>query len=156
MLRSLDINAPLPGTYNPGIQGSGVYPLGNSNPLSLMTSSGVYNQHQLTVNVNAKLSRDISLTGSYGLSRARSNTDGLGTYPANPYDYTGEYGPAANDVRHTVSVNGSIDTKWNIRLSPLLSVQSGAPFDITTGSDVYGRPCSTAAQGLRRTQASRD
>ena len=28
MLRSRDINAPLPGTYDPSVAGSGVYPLG--------------------------------------------------------------------------------------------------------------------------------
>jgi hypothetical protein len=28
-----DINAPVPGTYNPQVAGSGVYPMGSSNPL---------------------------------------------------------------------------------------------------------------------------
>jgi hypothetical protein len=102
-LRSLDINAPLPGT--------GIFPFGNSNLLFLMTSSVVYNQNQLAVNVNARVNREISLTGSYTWNHAKSNTDGLGTFPANPYDYTGEYDPASNDVHHTVSVNGTIDTK---------------------------------------------
>ena len=110
VLRSLDINAPLPGT--------GIFPFGTSNPLFLMTSSGVYNQNQLAVNVNARVNRQLSMTGSYTWNRAKSNTDGLGTFPANPYDYTGEYGPASNDVHHTISVNGTIDTRWNIRLSP--------------------------------------
>jgi hypothetical protein len=139
-LRSLDINAPLPGT--------GVFPFGNPNPLFLMTSSGVYNQDQLAVNVNARVNRKTSLTGSYTWNRAKSNTDGLGTFPANPYDYAGEYGPASNDVHHVVSVNGTIDAKWGLRLSPLLSIQSGAPFDITTGSDVYGTTLFNARPGI--------
>jgi Carboxypeptidase regulatory-like domain len=139
-LRSLDINAPFPGT--------GIFPLGDSNPLFLMTSSGVYNQNQLAVNVNARVSRKISLTGSYTWNHAKSNTDGLGTFPANPYDYAGEYGPASNDIHHAVSVNGTIDTRWGIRLSPLLSVQSGAPFDITAGSDLYGTTLFNARPGI--------
>ena len=60
-------------------------------PLFLMTSSGVYRQNQLSANFNSKLSRAVSLTGSYTFNRARSNTDGLATFPANPYDYAGEY-----------------------------------------------------------------
>ena len=147
-LRSMDINAPLPGTYAVNAPGSGIFPFGNPNPLFLMTSSGVYNQNQLAVNVNAKLNRNVSLTGSYSWNHARSNTDGLGTYPASPYDYTGEYGPAATDIRHTVSVSGTIDTKWNIRLSPLMNIQSGAPFNITTGSDLYGTTLFNARPGV--------
>jgi len=113
-----------------------------------MTSSGVYNQNQLAVNVNARVNRQISLTGAYTWNRAKSNTDGLGTFPANPYDYTGEYGPASNNIHHTVSLNGTIDTRWGIRLSPLLSIQSGAPFNITTGSDLYGTTLFNARPGI--------
>jgi hypothetical protein len=148
ILRSLDINAPLPGMYNPGDPGSGVFPLGTSNPLFLMTSSGVYNQHQLTVNINSRVNRRIALTGFYGLNQARSNSDGLGTFPANPYDYAGEYGPAATDIRHAVNVSGSIDTKWNFRFSPLLTIQSGPPFNITSGSDLYGTTLFNGRPGI--------
>ena len=147
-LRSVDINAPLPETYDPAVPGTGVFPFGNPNPLFLMTSSGVYNQNQLAVNVNAKVKRNVSLTGSYTWNHAKSNTDGLGTFPANPYDSASEYGPAATDIRHTVSASGTIDTKWNIRLSPLINIQSGAPFNITTGSDLYGTTLFNGRPGI--------
>jgi hypothetical protein len=45
-------------------------------------------------------------------------------------------------------VNGSINTKWNVRLSPLVSLQSGAPFDITTGSDLYGTTLFNSRPGI--------
>jgi len=138
MLRSEDINAPLPGTFNPQVPGSGVFPLGKPGPVFLMSSSGIYNQNQLMTNVNARLNSNVSLFGFYMWNHAMSNTDGLSTYPANPYNYTGEYGPAATDVHHRVFVGGSINTKWNVRLSPFMVVQSGPPFDITVGRDVYG------------------
>jgi hypothetical protein len=35
-------------------------------------------------------------------------------------------------------MGGTINTKWSIRLSPLVNIQSAAPFDITAGSDLYG------------------
>ena len=82
------------------------------------------------------------------LNYARSNTDGLGTFPAKPYDFTGEYGPAAMDVRHRVSLSGSINTKWNVRFSPFVIVQSGPPFDITVGRDLYGTTLFNGRPGI--------
>jgi TonB dependent receptor len=89
LLRSEDINAPLPGTYMPAAPESGVFPLGRPGQVLLMKSAGLYNQNQLILNVTAKVNRNISLTGSYLYNRAMSNTDGLGTFPANPYSMAG-------------------------------------------------------------------
>jgi hypothetical protein len=148
MLRSEDINAPLPGTYNPKVHGSGVFPLGSPNPVFLVDSSGLYNQNQLMTNVNSRLNRNVSLFGFYTLNYARSNTDGISTFPANPYSSAGEYGPAANDVRHRMFIGGSIESRWAIRLSPFVSVQTGAPYNITTGSDIYGDTLFNSRPGI--------
>jgi hypothetical protein len=148
MLRSEDINAPLPGTYNPNVRGSGVFPLTTTDPVFLMASDGLYNQNQVITNVNSKLNRNLSLFGFYTLNYARSNTDGLSTFPSNPYSAAGEYGPAATDVRNRVFVGGSIDSRWGLRISPFLSAQSGAPFNITTGSDIYGDTLFNARPGI--------
>jgi hypothetical protein len=43
---------------------------------------------------------------------------------------------------------GSINTKWNVRFNPMLSFQTGAPFNITTGSDVYGTTLFNARPGI--------
>jgi hypothetical protein len=148
ILRSEDINAPLPGTYSANVPGSGVFPLGTSGPVFLMSSSGLYNQNQLIANVTTKLGRGVSLFSFYSLNKAMSNSDGIATFPANPYNYTGEYGPAATDVRHRLTFGGSISTVWNIRLSPFVIVQSGAPFDITAGSDLYGTTLFNGRPGI--------
>ncbi len=148
LLRSRDINAPLSGTFNPLVPGSGVFPLGKPGPVLLMESSGLYNQHQLITNVNARINPNISLSGSYVLNRAKSNTDGLGTFPANQYDFAGEYGPAATDVHHRASVTGSINTRWNVRFSPFVILESGPPFDITVGRDLYGTTLFNGRPGI--------
>jgi hypothetical protein len=153
-LRSSDINAPLPGTFKPGVPASGVFPLGTPGPVFLMESSGLYNQNQLILNMTSRVNAGFSLFGFYVLNKAMSNTDGLGTFPANPYNYAGEYGPASTDVRHRMTVGGSINTRWNIRLSPYVTVQSGPPFDITTGSDLYGTTQFNGRPGIA-TDASR-
>jgi TonB dependent receptor-like, beta-barrel len=148
MLRSQDINTPLPGTYNPDVPNSGVFPYGTAGPIMLMESSGIYNQNQLITNVHARVNSNINLFGVYTLNRAMSNTDGLGTFPANPYDFSGEYGPASTDVRHRMFIGGSLNTRWNVRFSPFVIVQSGRPFDITIGRDLYGNTLFNARPGI--------
>jgi hypothetical protein len=147
-LRSDDINAPLPGTYNPNVAGSGIFPLRQPGAVFLMESAGLYNQNQLITNVNARVNAGFSLFGFYILNKAMSNTDGLGTFPANPYNFAGEYGPASTDVRNRVTAGGSINFRWNIRVSPFATVQSGPPFNITTGSDVFGTTIFNARPGI--------
>jgi hypothetical protein len=147
-LRSQDINAPLPGTYSASTPGSGVYPFGRPGLVVLMESAGLYNQSQLILNVNSRVNRDISLMGSYTYNKAMSNTDGLGTFPANPYSMEGEYGPAATDMRHRVSLGGTVMAKWGIRFNPLLTANSGPPFDITAGRDLYGDTLFNARPGI--------
>jgi hypothetical protein len=148
LLRSEDINAPLPGTYDPDKPGSGVFPRGTPGPVFLMESSGLYNQNQLITFLNSRLNKDVSLSISYVLNRAMSNTDGLGTFPAKPNDFTGEYGPASTDVRHRFTLTGSVNTKWNMRLNPFVVVQSGPPFDITVGRDLYGTTFFNGRPGI--------
>jgi hypothetical protein len=148
LFRSEDVNAPLPGTFDPNVRGSGVFPLGFPSPVFRMESSGIYNQNQLIANINSRLSQGLSLFGFYVLNRAMSNSDGIGTFPANPYNPIGEYGPASTDVRQRVTVGGSINVRWSVRISPFVIVQSGAPFDITTGDDLYGTTLFNARPGI--------
>jgi hypothetical protein len=148
MLRSEDTNAPLPGTYVPSVPASGVFPLGRPGLVVLMESAGLYNQNQWIVSVNTKATRDISLTSTYMYNRARSNTDGLVTFPANPYSLAGEYGPAATDMHHRVMLGGTVTPKWGIRFNPLLTANTGPPFDITAGRDLYGDTLFNGRPGI--------
>jgi hypothetical protein len=148
LFRSQDVNAPLPGTYSPRILGSGVFPLGHPGAVFLMESPGIYNQNQLIANLNSKLNAGLSLFGFYVLNRARSSSDGLNTFPANPYDFSGEYGNAATDVRHRFTIGGSINLRWSVRLSPFVVAQSGAPFDITAGNDLFGTTLFNGRPGI--------
>ncbi|MBV9771076.1 MAG: TonB-dependent receptor [Bryobacterales bacterium] len=138
-LRSDDINAPLLGTYTG--PGTGVYPLYSqyqSDPVILMQSSGLYNQFQLITNVRTQVNKRISLNGFYMYGHAYSNTDGVGTLPANPYSMQGEYGPSSLDVHNRVFVGGTITAPWGVLLAPFFTANSGEPFNIITGTDPYG------------------
>jgi hypothetical protein len=137
ILRSLDINAPL----------NGVLPYPGKGPIFLDTSSGLFNQNQLSINVTSKVNGAVSVYSTYVLNKVMSNSDGLVTFPGNPYDFAGEYGPSYFDIRHRVIFGGSMNTKWNLRFNPLVTWQTGAPFNITTGGDPYGTTLFFARPG---------
>ena len=135
---SLNINAPLPGTFNPAIPGSGVRPLGGSTNIYQYESEGLFKQKQLIVNMNTRLGTKLSLFGFYSLSYADSNTSGASSFASNQYDLSRDYGRAAFDVRNRVFIGGSISLPYSIRLSPFIIANSGPPFNITAGRDLNG------------------
>ncbi|MDX6695375.1 MAG: hypothetical protein QOF02_2978 [Blastocatellia bacterium] len=131
VLRSRNVNAPVPGTL--------VRPLPEQGNIFQYESSGRFNQQQLIVSVNNRLSQRLSLSASYVFNHARSDTDGANTFPANQYDLSGEYGRSSQDIRHRFSLFGTISgLPWGIRLSPILIANSGRPFNITVGRDLNG------------------
>ncbi len=140
ILRSEAINVPAPET--------GILPYPGNGPIFLMTASGLYNQNQFIANLNSKVNSAVSIFATYVLNHALSNTDGLTSFPANPYNYAGEYGPASTDIRNRITFGGTINTRWNIRLNPLVTYQSGAPFNITSGEDPYGTTVYSARPGV--------
>ena len=74
----------------------------------------------------------------YVFSKANSDTDGVGSFPANPYDLSTEYGRASNDIRHRFVMTGNFRAPWGITLNPFIIVQSGRPFNIILGRDING------------------
>ena len=139
LLRARAINAPLPGTYNPQVPTSGVRPLGNAGNVFQYESSGRFNQDQFIVNMSHRFNRTSNINAFYVLGRARSDTDGAGSFPANSYDLSGEYGPSSQDIRHRFVVMGSFRIPWGVSLNPFVIVTSGRPFNITLGrTDLNG------------------
>src|ERR1019366_1654192 len=133
-LRTVNINAPLPGTY----PGNPVYPMGKASPLYQYESSGLFRQNQFTVNINARLNARYSMFGFYSLGHAHSNTDGVNTFPANTYDLSTEWSRAQFDVRHRVLMGGSLTAPFGIRMNPMVLFASAAPFNIVVGQDLNG------------------
>ena len=129
LLRARAINAPLPV--------SGVRPLGVNNFFEY-DSTGRFDQNQLIVTLGSRLSRNASFNINYTYSRTNSDSDGAGTFAANPFDFSSEYGRSSNDVRHRFTLFGNFRTRWGISLNPFLIVASGAPFNITVGRDLNG------------------
>jgi len=157
-----NVNAPLPGTYNPGPPATGDRPLssiyGNDN-LFQYDSEGIYRQNELIANFRASVGAKFSLFGFYALNYADSNlgtgspinsdtsvtggfTSGGATSPpefiSNPYDPMADYGRAAFDTHDRGLLGGSIAAPYGFRLNPFLIVNSGTPYNLTIGQDVNG------------------
>jgi len=128
LLRSRNINAPL----------NGVRPLPNSGNIFQYESTGRFNQNQLIFNVRSNFSERASIFGNYAFGYAKSDSDGVGTFPANSYDLSGEYARALLDIRHRFVIGGNFSAPFGIGFSPFITVRSGVPFNITTGVDTNG------------------
>jgi hypothetical protein len=127
--RDRDINAPLP---------SGIFPYGAPDPVFLYESSAMYKQWQLSFNLNARVSRRVSLFGYYTYGRASSDSDGAFSYPANSYNLAAEWSRAGFDIRHRAQIGGTIAGPFGIQFAPNILASSAPPVNITTGTDLNG------------------
>lgn len=125
VLRSRNINAPV----------NGVSPIPTLGNIFEYESTGRFNQNQLLLNFKSSFSKRVSLFGNYAFGGAKSDSDGAGTFPANQYDLSGEYGNALMDIRHRFVLGGNVKAPLGLSLSPFITYRSGVPFNITTGMD---------------------
>lgn len=130
-LRVRNINAPYPGTTT--------QPLGSAaGNVYYYDSSGSFLQRQLMTNFNTRFRSNIMLFGFYSYGHSNGDTDGAGSFPANTYDLSTEYGRSSFDIHHRFLMGGNIRAKWGVSLNPFLMYSTGAPFNITTGRDNNG------------------
>ena len=128
--RSRNVNAPLPGGLGRPVPGAG--------NILQFESGGRINQNQLLVAVNNRLSNRLSFFINYAFGKTMSDTEGLGTFPANSYDLSGEYSRSSFDARHSFSMGGNFVAHFGLRLNPLIIASTGRPFNIITGRDANG------------------
>jgi hypothetical protein len=102
--------------------------------MNYFESSGVNNSNRLNMNLRANLSRNFTLSVNYGLGYSKGDQD----TPAYSYDLSGEYGRSGFDIRHSLNFFGNFNLPWGISLSPIVSMRSGIPFNITAGTDSNG------------------
>ncbi|MGI9068900.1 MAG: carboxypeptidase regulatory-like domain-containing protein [Pyrinomonadaceae bacterium] len=131
LLRTRNVNAPFPGMPD-------IRPLATQGPILQYESTGVLKRHEFSVSLNGDLSSRFTFFGSYRLAFARSDTDGARTAPASSHDFATEFGRSALDQRHQFYLEAYFALPWDLRLSPNVYAASGAPFNITTGSDNNG------------------
>jgi hypothetical protein len=75
---------------------------------------------------------------NYAITRARNDTDGAFSVPANNFDLAAEWGPSAQDITHRVSGMFNMDLVAGFKLATSFSGNSATPYTITTGRDDNG------------------
>src|SRR5581483_1231165 len=112
-------------------------PFPNEGDIYDFQSDGIFKQTQVLVSLNAQVGRWMTLFTRYSFSNAHSDTDGVGSFASDPYDFAADWGRSSLDIKHSVFLGGSIMARWGLRFSPFLIAHSGVPFNFTTGNDLF-------------------
>ena len=138
-LLTRDINAPLPTAFNSLGEAIGPRPFGAVvGDIYQYEGSGLFRQNQMIASMNARINGRFSLFGYYVYDRAMSDTGGANTLVADPYDLRLDYGRASFDFRHRGFVSANAMLPFHIRMAPFIYLQSGLPYNVTSGVDTNG------------------
>lgn len=137
--RTLNINAPLGGTYNPAFPTSGIRPLGAAaGNVFEFQSNGRSRSDSVFFSANGKIANKVDFWANYSWNNSRSRDGGTTGSPFDAYDFSQEWGRGSWDIRHWFSVNASYQTKSGFSINTFIIANSGPPFNITTGRDTNG------------------
>jgi hypothetical protein len=133
-----NINAPLPGTYNPAVPSSGTRPLGGTQNIYEFDSNGIQKSQSLVLNTRLMPVKGLILIAVYILNVSNTNANGINTFPTDSYNLSADYGHAGNEERQQSYFGGNYSLPFGFGLGAYGSFQSGVPFNITTGTDLNG------------------
>jgi hypothetical protein len=158
LLRVRNINAPLPGTYDPENQSSAIRPLGNVGDVYYYESSANFNDYRFFGGVRRQISKGFSVFANFGTGRGKTDTDCIfgsiaSCFPADSYDVSSEYSRVSFIPGANFFFGGTmILPKLKVNFNPFVIYSSGRPFNIITGRDTNGdglfteRPAFATAQ----------
>lgn len=158
LLRVRNINAPLPGTYDPANPDNSVRPFGNIGDIYYYESSAKFNDYRFFGGVRRQMSKGFSLFANFGTGKGKTDTDcifgSIGScFPADSYDASNEYSRVSFIPSANFFFGGTfILPRLKVNLNPFVVYSSGRPFNIITGQDTNGdglfteRPAFATAQ----------
>ncbi|HEY1804623.1 MAG TPA: carboxypeptidase regulatory-like domain-containing protein [Terracidiphilus sp.] len=114
------VTGPTPSTYNYQFQ-----------------SEGFYRQNQLIVSSALQLKK-FTLSGNYVLNDARSDTQGINSFPSVAQDPGLDYGRATFGIRQRFLAIFSYSVPHGFVLGAYMAAQSGTPYNLTIGEDLTG------------------
>ncbi|RRA47327.1 TonB-dependent receptor [Acidipila sp. EB88] len=135
LLLQHNINAPLPGTYNPAVPTSGVRPFGTLQNINQYDTEGVSNRNRLFVNGHVH-TKPLEVFANYTFGYARSDTSG--GFPMNQYDARADYGRDSWDPRNRLFLGEFHHMPGGVSGGFFMIAQTGTPFDIVLGNDLNG------------------
>lgn len=126
---SQDVNAPLPG--------SGLRPLGTPQNVYQFTSNGHQVIHTFDLTTRYRASARLYLWSDFNLAFNRSNTLGPTSFPSNPYNLRQDFGRFTNPLA-SFFTGATLQLPLHLTGDLYLAALTGAPFNITTGTDLNG------------------
>jgi hypothetical protein len=135
---SRNINAPLPGTYDPSNPNSGTRPLGGTNNLYEFSSDGMEKAQLVYFNARFSVTHKLTVFGSYVISHQNADAGGSTAFPSNQYNLAQDYGPKTGSSRQSLYTGGSLQLPHGFTASTFFSPQSGKPFNVTIATDENG------------------
>jgi hypothetical protein len=138
LMRVVNINAPLGGTFIPGFPNSGVRPLGNdAGNIFQYQSTGRSVANSLNVNLNGTVKK-VNFFGGYSLGKTRGTDAGASGSPFDAYDFSNEFARSPFSSLNFAHFGGNYTLPMGFSLSMFGIANSGQPFNITTGRDTNG------------------
>jgi hypothetical protein len=134
---SANINAPLPGTYNPSVPISGIRPFGGSQNIYEFQSNGIERRQVITFTSRLNLNKRLTAFLAYGIEHNHEDVTNATTFASNSYDLSQDYGRAPVYVQQ-LFVGGSVHLPLGIAGNIFTVTRGSAPFNITTGTDLNG------------------
>jgi Carboxypeptidase regulatory-like domain len=123
LFRTRNINAPLLET--------GERPFPAEGNIIATESGGKSIRHELAFGFSRRFSQRFMFFSNYRLAWARDDA----AFPANNYDLRSEWARSFSDRRHTFNMLLMTNLPWGLRVTPNFFINSGRPFNITTGLD---------------------
>src|SRR5579863_2746910 len=130
--RSVDINAPTPES------GYTVRPDPNYGLIRQMQPYGFFEGSGLDFSFRGRVNKYFTGFGRYTWSHYESNTSGISWFPQNQYAPNDEWSNASFDRRHRLGMYAMVNPKSVYNIAAGIFANSGRPWTITTGSDLYG------------------
>jgi Carboxypeptidase regulatory-like domain len=129
-----NIGAPYFATADQGIYPDAPLPTAQVNNLQYQ-SGGVFRQNQIIVSGRASYPH-FSFFTFYTYNNAKSDTSGVTYTPSVAQNPGLDYGRSSFDVHNRFVILGNFLVPYAISLTPFFAFNSGAPYNVTVGSDL--------------------
>jgi hypothetical protein len=137
LFRSIDANAP-PAPYY------AARPNPRLGQERLMQSEGYLKSNALEIGFRGRPVHWFAGQARYNLGKTENNTSGITYFPANSYAPNADWGRSDNDIRHKFDMLGTFEARKWFNFGTALSLYSGPPVNITTGTDDFNDGMSNA------------
>jgi hypothetical protein len=130
LLRSRDINAPLPPDYV-------TRPNSAFGVVRQIESTGRQRSNALQLTLRGRSARFLTGQVQYTLSRTLNDSGGLNWFAANDYDPNAEWARADFDRRHRLLALGNLTPLRQLTMGAALTFESGLPYTELLGVDAF-------------------